>query len=56
MRNITDSNNTGVNDHRTRPVVKYNAQVVRLYFTKGLIKLPLFWTKNRLKVIYIFLH
>ena len=39
MRNITDSNNTGVNDHRTHRIVKHDAQVVRRYFTKGLIKL-----------------
>ena len=54
MRNITDNNNTGVNDHRTRRIVKHDAQVVRLYFTKGLIKLQLFKTKNRLKVTCFF--
>ena len=42
MRNITDNNNTGVNNHRTRRIVKHDAQVVRLYLTKGLIKLQLF--------------
>ena len=31
MRNITDSNNTRVNDHRTRRIVKHDAQVVRLW-------------------------
>ena len=42
MCNITDSNYTRVNDHRTRRIVKHDAQVVRLYFTKGVIKLQLF--------------
>ena len=42
MRIITDSNNTRVNDHRTRRIVKHDAQVFRLYLTKGLIKLQLF--------------
>ena len=42
MRNVTDNNNTGVNDHRTRRTVKHDAQAVRLYFTIGLIKLQLF--------------
>ena len=42
MRIITDSNNTRVTDHRTRRIVKHDAQVVRLYLTKGLIKLQLF--------------
>ena len=32
MRNITDSNNKYINDHKTRRIVKYGAQVVRLYF------------------------
>ena len=41
MRDVTDSNNTGVNDHRTHRIVKHDAQVVRRYFTKGLIKLQL---------------
>ena len=32
MRNITDSKNTGINDHKTRRIVKLGAKVVRLYF------------------------
>ena len=42
MRNLTYSNNTCINDYKTRRIVKHDAQVVRLYFTKGVIKLQLF--------------
>ena len=46
MRNVTDSNNTCVNDHKTCRIVKYVEQVVRLHFfkLKGLITLQLFYT------------
>ena len=42
MRNITDINSKRINDHRTLRIVKHDAQVVTLYFTKGFIKLQLF--------------
>ena len=33
MRNLTYSNNTCINDYKTRRIVKYGGQVVRLYST-----------------------